>query len=88
MVIVVIKGFVDCGLKVLEDVLVIGFDDMEVVRYVIFIFIIIVQFVEKIGECVVSLLIEQINGYMFVICEYVLFYEFIICDSVGFVNCM
>ncbi len=86
MAIAAIKGFADRGLKVPEDVSVIGFDDMEVARYVTPTLTTIAQPAEKIGERAASLLIEQINGHTPAIREHVLPYEFIIRDSVGPVN--
>lgn len=74
----------DFGLVILDDVQIIGFNDIFVVQFLILLLIIVCLFVEVIGVIVVDLLVEWIEGWCMV--KIVMFdSELIICKSMK--NC-
>ncbi|MBD1389147.1 LacI family DNA-binding transcriptional regulator [Neiella sp. HB171785] len=86
MAISAIKGFVDAGLRVPEDISVAGFDDMDVSSYCRPTLTTIAQPAEQIGEQSAELLLELIAGKTPQQTEYVLAHDFIVRGSTAAVR--
>lgn len=81
MAIAAMKGFIDKGYKVPEDISVTGFDDMEVSRYCSPTLTTVAQPAEKMGIKSAELLFELLKGQTPAITDYILPYEFVIRES-------
>ncbi|QJR82291.1 LacI family transcriptional regulator [Alteromonas pelagimontana] len=83
MAIAAMKGFIDKGFCIPQDLSVAGFDDMDVSRYVVPTLTTVAQPAEKIGEKAAEMLISLIQGDTPKSEEVILPFEFIIRESTG-----
>jgi len=81
MAISAMKGFINHGLRIPEDISITGFDDRQVSRYLNPALTTVAQPAEKIGEKSAELLLQLIEGKNPNQTEFVLPYEFIIRES-------
>ena len=81
MAIAAMKGFIDKGLRIPQDISITGFDDMDVSKYVVPTLTTVAQPAEKIGEKSAEMLLDMIQGKVTETKEYVFPYEFIIRES-------
>ncbi|WP_339900633.1 LacI family DNA-binding transcriptional regulator [Paraglaciecola polaris] len=81
MAIAAMKGFIDNGLRIPQDISITGFDDMDVSKYVVPTLTTVAQPAEKIGEKSAEMLLDMIQGKVTENKEYVFPYEFIIRES-------
>ncbi|MBD1389152.1 LacI family DNA-binding transcriptional regulator [Neiella sp. HB171785] len=81
MAIGAIKGFRAAGIKVPEDMSIIGFDDIEVSRYAEPALTTIAQPAEEIGKAAANMLLRLIEGKELRQSDYILPYEFVVRSS-------
>ena len=55
------KGIIDCGLRIPEDVSIIGFDDFETATMLTIRLTVVCQPIEKMALCTVDLLLSRID---------------------------
>lgn len=82
MAIAAMKGFIDKGLRIPQDISVTGFDDMNVSRYYVPALTTISQPAEKIGQKSAEILLKMIAGEQPTQNDFILPYEFVIRESV------
>ena len=86
MAIAAMKGFINKGLKIPENISIAGFDDMNVARYLNPALTTISQPAQKMGEKSAELLLQLIAGQQPSPTEYVLPYDFVIRESTASIS--